>query len=197
MKNLLILFICVLSTVPLAAQDEVHAKLDEAKKSYSSGDLENARYSLQQSMAELDILLCKEVLAVLPTELGGLSYVAEEDNVSGSALIVGSSVERNYQEGEKSVKFHLMNNSPMLSMVTAFLTNPLFASTADGSQKQVKVSGHKAVLQNNNTETNDSFTIQIPLNQSLLSLEFNEFTEQEALKVAETLNMADILEIIN
>lgn len=196
MKNLFtgaLLSIIIFNAV---AQDEVHARLNEAKGSHKAGNLEEARYSLQQSIAELDVLICKEIMAVLPTEAAGLSYVADDDYVSGNTLgIVGSSVQRNYQQEDKYVKFNLMNNSPMLSMITAFLTNPLFA-VADGSQKQIKIAGHKSVLQRN-SEEDGSFTIQVPLNQSLLTFEYNKFTEQEAIKAAEAFNIAAIADIIN
>lgn len=196
MKNL---FTALLSIVLFnaVAQDAVHARLNEAKGSYSAGNLEDARYSLQQSIAELDAVICKEIMAVLPKEVAGLKYLAEEDYVAGNAMgIVGSSVQRNYKNNDKTLNLTMMNNSPMLSMVTAFLTNPLFGNTADGSQKQIKIAGHKAVLQRN-SEEDGSYTIQVPLNQSLLTLEYNKFTEPEAIKAAETINIGAIVEIIN
>ena len=196
MKNILILCL-VLVGLQAMAQQEVHARLGEAKASYSAGEIEEARYALQQSIAELDVLICKEIIAILPTEISGLSYIAEDDYVAGNALgLVGSSVQRNYGGEEKSMNLNLMNNSPMMSMVTAFLTNPMFANAADGSQKQLKISGQKAVLQKN-TEVEGDFTIQIPLNDSLLSLEFTNFNEQDAIAAAESINITGILEILN
>lgn len=198
MKKVIFLFIGLAFIYNVNGQDQMSARLSEAKSSYSDGELENARYALQQSLAELDVIICREVLNVLPQEIGGLTYNESEDYISGNAMgIVGSSVERSYGTEEKNVKFNLMNNSPMLSMITAFLTNPLFANAADGSQKQIKIAGNKAVLQRNDTEANDSYTIQIPLNESLLTLEFYNFSEQEVIKLAESFNIPGIVEIIN
>lgn len=103
---------------------------------------------MQQALAELDKLVGQEILHILPKQIAGLNYIGSEDFVSGSAMgIGGSSIQRNYQDEKKYIHFNLMNNSPMLSAVTAFLTNPLFANMGDGNQKQLKVTGYKAVLQ--------------------------------------------------
>jgi len=41
---------------------DVSAKLDEAASAYGSEDLENTRFALQQSLAELDALIGQEIL---------------------------------------------------------------------------------------------------------------------------------------
>lgn len=197
MKTFIIVNILLVFNYYVIAQDAVYAKLNEAKGSFTAGNLEDTRYALQQAIAELDVLVGREILNILPKQVSGLGYIESEDFIAGSAMeITGSSVQRNYKDEEKYIIFNLMNNSPMLSAVTSFLTNPLFANMSDGNQKQLKISGYKAVLQKN-SEDAAAYTLQIPLNQSLLMLEFNKFNEQEAIKAAENFNITTIAEIVN
>ena len=199
MKKIYLILFTFSLTTGLHAQEMVTAKISEASSSYTSGNLQDARYLLQQSLTELDVLICKEVMAILPSEIQGLQYNATEDYITGNAMgIIGSSVTRKYGEPEqKQIGFVFMNNSPMLTSITMFLTNPLLVNTADGSQKSIKVEGIKSIIQNNDLEKNNMYTIQIPLNQSLITLEFDQFSEAEAIKAAESFNISEIQEILN
>ncbi len=57
-----IAFIIIIFAVYQAKSQDVNTKLDEAASAYRSEDLENTRFSLQQSLTELDILVGQEIL---------------------------------------------------------------------------------------------------------------------------------------
>ncbi len=85
MKKILTLLTVAVFTVPGAfinAQD-VTASLDEALSSYKSDNLEDARFALQGALNGINQAIGKEILAILPDEMNGMSKVEEGDNVTG------------------------------------------------------------------------------------------------------------------
>jgi len=154
----------------VSAQDAT-AKLNEADASYSSKDLENTRYALQQALVEINKAVGKDILDLLPKTVSGLDVVTKEDNVSGAAGFAGLFVNRSFGQGEKTVKIEIISDSPMLAGINAMLSMPMIMGNSDPNQKRMKISGYKAMLQKSSSdETNVSYTLQIPLNQALFTL---------------------------
>jgi hypothetical protein len=195
MKILAASFILFLS-FQVHSQD-VTTKLDEAETAYGSEDLENTRFSLQQSLSELDILVGQEILKMLPTELAGNSFDEEGDEVAGSSAgLVGVFVNRSYPGETKSVQVELVSDSPLISALSGFLTNPLFASMAGGNQKVIKVDSYKASLQK---DENDPlhYEVQIPIDQSLFSIKYDGFdNEKEVTGIANQIGIREIADIL-
>ncbi len=195
MKKIYIAILCLAGAIQLQAQD-FSSTIADAKSSYKAGNLEEARFALQQSLAEVDKEIGKEILKLLPTSLAGLSYVADDDNVSGaSSAFGGLFVHRFYGDTTKSVNIDLMDNSPMLAGINALLAMPMIMNSGDGSQKVIKVSGYKALLQRQDSGegTITGYTIQIPFNQSLFTVNFDgAFTESEATSAASSLPVSDV-----
>jgi len=175
------------------AQDEVLAKLDEAKAAYGSDNLEETRFALQQSLAALDVLVGKEILALLPEQIKEMDYIADGDDVAGSsAAFTGVFVHRGYTDGEDHmVDIEIATNSPLLSSLSTFLTNPLFASAAGGNQKVIKIDSYKSVLQKDEDDPL-SYDIQIPFDETLMTVSVQGYDEDDAIEIAESLHVRDI-----
>ena len=91
-----------------------------------------------------------------------------------------------------------MGNSPLVASINAILSIPFMGNSGDGTQKVVKVHGYKSVLQKTvDTETNvTDFTLQIPLNSTLITFTVNNSTEADVLRLANTIPLPEIAKLI-
>ena len=180
------------------AQDKVEENLSTAQSAYQDKNYEDARFALQQSLAELDIVISKEILKKLPTELEGYASNAEDDQVMGNSMgITGLNVNRTYGEKGNALQYvdlTIISNSPMLAGITSFLTNPLFMNMADESQKSIKIQSYKGVLQKGeSSDETPTYDLQIPIAQSLMSMNFNGFDdENEVLRLVNLIDLGGI-----
>lgn len=196
MKNIIILVLLAFSTV-VSAQ-EFDKNIASAKSAYSSGDLENSRFALEQALHDLDVVIGKEILKLLPTKLGALSYNEKEDNVTGgSGVASGLFVHRSFGADLNSAKIDIINNSPLITSINAILAIPFIGNSGDGTQKVVKVQGYKAVLNKNaNEETGKTgYTLQVPLNNTLFTLEMDDTNENEIQAFANSVPLSKIAQM--
>ena len=200
MKTLIINLFLVVWAVSASAQD-VSGQLAAAKSAYDSENYEDARFALQQALNELDQIIGKEILKLMPTSLGGINANTEADNVTANAGFVGLYVSRTYGDpNSKSIDVSIANNSPMLAMVNIFLNSPLISSMAlSGSdQKVIKLHGYKGMLEK--TEPRDGVTgysINVPFGDSLFTFETTGIDkESEATSLANEVPLDRIIKVI-
>jgi hypothetical protein len=195
MKNILTLILTLIS-VATFAQFDTH--LATAKAEYSKGNLEASRFAMQQLMTELDIQIGKEVLAILPTKLDALAANTKNDHVTANTGLTGCLINRDYGTATKSARLDVMSNSPLVASLNAILSIPMMGNSSDGSQKVVKVAGYKSILQKSvDTETNkENYTLQIPINSTLLTLYADKSSEAEVLKWANTIPVEKIAKMV-
>lgn len=181
----------------LAAQD-FNKNLGDAKSAYASGNLEDARFAMQQMLTDLDIAIGKEVLKMLPQKLEAFSANAKNDNVTANTGLAGAIIHRDYGNPESLLTLDIMSNSPLIGSLNAMLALPFIGNSGDGSQKTVKVQGYKGVLQKSqDTETNKtSFTLQIPLNNTLLTLVVPDSNEADVMKMANAIPVQQIAKMV-
>jgi hypothetical protein len=173
MKKLFLTFTAILvllSGIKIYSQD-VQANLDAARSSYESGDLENARFALQEALNAINQAIGQEILGMLPTSIGGMEKTVDGDNVTGTGLgFAGLFVSRSYSDGNKNSSIEIVGDSPLMSGINALLAMPVFMSS-DPNQKKIKIDTYKALL----TKSTDdqglvSYDIQLPFSSSLLTL---------------------------
>ncbi len=193
MKN--ILFLLLMASAIAAQTQDFDKQIATAKAAYASGDLENSRFALEQALHELDVVIGKEILKLLPAKLGSLAYNEKEDNVTGGAGVgSGLFVHRTYGTMDNAATLDIINNSPLITSINAILAIPFVGNSADGSQKVVKVQGYKSVLNKRENEATGKtgYTLQIPLNNTLFTLEMHNTTEQDIQAVANGIPLAKI-----
>lgn len=197
MKNIFSAILCLSLTVTLTAQD-FDKNLATARSSYSSGNLEDARFAMQQMLNDIDVLVGKEMIKLLPAKLESLNANVANDNVTANTGLAGVLVHRDYGTGEKTANLDLMSNSPLIGSLNAILSLPFVGNSGDGTQKVVKVQGYKGVLQKSvDTETNKTdYTLQIPIKNTLLTLVVNNTTEAEILKMANAIPVTQIVKLV-
>ena len=197
MKKIYILIAGIFIASVGMAQDFV-ANLTNAKSAYAGGNLEDARFAMQNMITDLDIAIGKEVIKMLPEKMGTASANTKSDNVTANTGLAGAIVHRDYGTGEKLLNIDIMSNSPLVGSLNAILSMPFIGNSGDGTQKTVKIQGYKGILQKTvDTETNKTdFTLQIPLNNTLLTLTVPDSNEADVLKMANTIPVQDIAKMV-
>jgi len=170
--------------------------LASARTSYSSGDLENSRFAMEQMLRDLDIAIGKEIVKLLPATLANLKVDEKSDNVSGSGF--GLVIHRTYGADPKAASLDIVNNSPLINSLNAMLNMPLIGGMMhDENQKQVKIQGYKSML--NRTVDSESgktsYELQIPMNNTLVTLKIADTNEGEITQAANTLPLSKIVAI--
>lgn len=197
MKKILAVVAMAVSVTAFA--QDFDKSMADARSSYGSGDLENARFAMEQMLRDLDVAIGKEIMKMLPTKLGAMSYNEKQDNVTGNGGGMGTGLflQRSFGDDANNARIDVINNSPLITSLNAILALPMIANSADGTQKVVKVQGYKSVLnRNDNEETGKTgFTLQVPMNNTLFTLEVSECTENEILQMAATVPLSKIAEI--
>jgi len=198
MKNLLS-FLAALSMITGISAQDFDKNLATARSSYSAGDLENARFAMEGLMRDLDIVIGKEILKLLPSKAGALSVNLKDDNVTGGGgTMTGLFVHRSFGVTPKSASIEIINNSPMINSIQSILTMPMIGGMMqDENQKVIKIQGYKSLLQRSvDSETSKTdYELQIPFNNTLLTVKMDDTTEAEITGIANSIPIPKIAEI--
>ncbi|MEM1327371.1 MAG: hypothetical protein AAGI23_15515 [Bacteroidota bacterium] len=192
--KILILSLLLAYSITISAQDQLTTHMTSAQTNYQSGDLEETRFALQQSLNELYLLISKEVLAVLPQQLGTAQAVGDADQYNGALLgYTGVFIDRTYESSDrqKNINISLIHDSPLMSSLGSFLASPIM-SMATG-RKRLKVDGYKGALEH---ET-DEYVLYVPFSQSLLTVTFSGYdSETEVIGLANQLPVTKVVAIV-
>lgn len=192
------LLILLLATGFITLAQEFDKNIATARASYSSGNLQDSRFAMEQALRDLDMAIGKEILKLLPTKMGALASVEKEDNVTGTGSYVGLYVQRHYGADPKRGSIEIMNNSPLINSLTAVLSMPMMGGMmTDENQKVVKVQGYKSILNKQvNSETGKTnYELQIPMNNTLVTVRMDDSNESEITGVANTIPLSKIVQM--
>jgi hypothetical protein len=195
-----VLSICMLVMIAWPAfSQNVESALDEAQTAYRSGNLEAARFALQQAMNEVDLAIGREVLALFPDQLGPMPKADTEDQVASASMgFAGLYVQRAYRssDGGASAELQVLADSPLLAGINAILSLPSFVS--DANQKRIRVANYRALLQRNEDSTGTiSWDIQVPFGSSLMTLQVSGMEDENAVvTMANTIPVDQVARLI-
>lgn len=194
----IIYIVAILGAFTASAQD-FDKNLATAKSSYGTGDLENARFAMEQMLRDLDMAIGKEILKLLPTTVGTLKVNEKDDNLTGGAGYAGGLfVHRSYGVQPKAAQIEIINNSPLINSINMIINTPVLGGMMrDENQKQIKVQGYKSLLTKSvNSETaKTNYELQIPMNNTLVTLRIEDSNEQEITAAANAIQLAKIAQI--
>ena len=199
MKKILFLLIIAVFAIPdafISAQD-VTTTLDEALSSYKSDNLEDARFALQGALNGINQAIGKEILAILPDEMNGMSKVEAGDDVTGiNTGFAGLFISRSYTAEDRNASIEIVSDSPLLAGINTILAMPGFM-TSDENQKRIKIEGYKALLtRNTDGEGMVSYDLQMPFSGSLLTLQCAGIEdENEVITMAKKIPVDEIVTI--
>lgn len=197
MKNLFFfLILSVLSTT--AYGQDFDKNITTARNSYASGNLEDARFAMQQMLNDLDMAIGKEVLKMLPSKMGAFSSNSSNDNVTANTGLMGVMIHRDYGSDDKAYNLDLMSNSPLVASINAILSIPFMGNSGDGTQKVIKIDGYKGMLQKSvDEETKKTdYTLQIPIGSTLLTFTAPDSSEDEVIRMANTIPLSQITKLV-
>lgn len=197
MKRLIYLLI-VLSLPVVGFSQDFDKNIATARSSYAAGDLEDARFAMQQMLNDLDMAIGREVLKMLPSKMGELSSNSTNDNVTANTGLTGVIIHRDYGSGEKVFNLDLMSNSPLVASINAILSIPFIGNSGDGTQKVIKIDGYKGMLQKSvDEETKKTdYTLQVPIGSTLLTFTAPDTNEAEMIKMANTIPLSQITKLV-
>lgn len=198
MKKLLSLIIIVFAGTSIAVAQDFSKNITTARNAYAGGNLEDARFAMQQMLNDLDMAIGKEVLKMLPAKMGALASNAANDNVTANTGLAGVMIHRDYGTEEKRLNIDLMSNSPLVASINAILSIPFMGNSGDGTQKVIKVDGYKGMLQKSVDEETKrtDYTLQIPIGSTLLTLEAPNTSEDEVIRMANSIPVSQITKMV-
>jgi len=162
--------ICIIALgFGLQAQD-VNEKLDEAQSAYKSGNLEAARFALQEALQGINQAIGREILEMLPAKLGDMAKVDTDDNVTGTTIMfAGLFVNRRYAGEASTASVEIMSDSPLITGINALIALPAIMVT-DPNQKRIRVDNYRGMLtRSEDTDGTVSYDAQIPVGSTLFS----------------------------
>jgi len=198
MKKIILYFSTIFITGIVSAQTDFKADVTNAKSSYASGKLEDAHFSLLQAMGELDMIIGKEVLKLLPAQLDALNANTKNDNVTANAGYIGATIHRDYGTPDKKAEVEIISNSPLVGTLNAFLNAPMLGGMMrDENNKTIKVQGYKARLERTDAGNGKfNYKLDIPFSSSLLSFSVDNSNESEITNMANKLPLQDIAKLL-
>ncbi len=124
MKKLITIIIFLAGSLSGRSQDFAKA-MTTAKSAYNEGKLEDTHFALQQAMQEIDLIIGKEVLLLLPPKMDTMTTNPKDDNVSSNIGFIGATIHRIYGKGTRKADLTIISNSPMVAMMNTFLNTPM------------------------------------------------------------------------
>lgn len=205
MKKILFLFISICTVAVVKAQQDFNKHLAEARTAYASGKLDDARFAMQQMMQELDMITGKEVLKLLPTKMIDQNAKMDKDNVSGASGWAGVLIHREYgidtkklgegQYDSLAIQLDVISNSPLIGTLNALLSLPFVGNNPD--QKIIKINGYKALVsKTSGDDAQKEYELQLPLNNALVTLKAPGRSQEDIIKMANTIPVAEIAKMI-
>jgi hypothetical protein len=196
MKKYSIFILVLFYGITIQAQDFTK-QIADAKSSYSAGKLADAHFSLEQAIQEIDMIVGKEVLKLLPEKMNDMNAVANDDQVSANVGFVGATVHRGY--GTNGSQVEIISNSPLISSLNAFLNMPLMGGLMRNSTtKVVKIQGYKSRLekQGDNENGKPNYQLQIPFKSALITITANGMDEGQVTTFANSIPLDKIQTLI-
>ncbi|MCB0640704.1 MAG: hypothetical protein KDC44_03655 [Phaeodactylibacter sp.] len=199
MKKIIAIICCCMPFLMQAQSEaQVQTHMAAAETARAGGNLEETRFQLQEALVELDKVIGQKILAALPTQIKDLKADTGQDQYT--SIYTGMSglfVERTYtstSDPSKKLRLTLMNDSPALASLMKMMNNSFMASMA--GMEIIRLDGYKAVVEE--VEGSDPLVVNInlPFDDSLLTLECTKCADQkEATDLATEFPVKTIIEI--
>jgi len=197
MKKYSIFISILFFTLSVNAQD-FSKDIADAKSSYAAGKLADAHFSLEQAIQEIDMIVGKEVLKLLPAKMNDQAAVEKDDQVTANVGFVGATVHRSYGDTTGS-QVEIISNSPLIASLNSFLNMPLVGGMMRNSTtKVVKIQGYKSRLekQGDNDNGKPNYQLQIPFKSALITITANGMDENAVMSFANSIPLDKIAALI-
>jgi len=165
MRMLRILVGVSLLTAALPAfADEIGDAIDAARKAYSSGNLGEAKSSLDLASQLIGQKNAESFVALLPQPLAGWKAEKAQAHAIGAAMFGGASAAQRTYTNEKgdSIEVSITGDSAMVTQFAPLLANPALAGAMG---KLIQVNGQRAI------QNQDGDVIMVVNNKYLINVQ--------------------------
>ena len=162
--------------------DEVLDSINEAVELYKKGDHAEAITSLDYASQLIRQKRGSDLQSFLPSPLPGWTAEEVQSQTAGAALFGGMvSVERSYNQGEKSITIKIVTDSPMMQGVLMMMNNPMIVTSGGGELQKIK--GRKGVVKYQAAQKNGDINIVIA-NRILVTVEGQGVAKEDMISYA-------------
>jgi hypothetical protein len=204
MKKFVLFSIAALFCLHATGQNQAETFIKEAQDFLAKKEYKQAMLSLQDAINDINMMVAKQVADSLPAEINGLKAEGESEISAAGMGMMGGGMQiikryRNETKTGNDAEVQILANSPMLTTMNMYLTNP---SMLGPGYKSVRIGSNRAIaktdMQDDGSGTKTRSTeIQVPLGQTLLTVRTNGFaTEQDELAFATKLKLDKIKEAL-
>ncbi|WP_295383983.1 hypothetical protein [uncultured Thiodictyon sp.] len=157
----------VLTLAAAARADQVTEQLDAARKAYDAGDLRTAADTLNFAVAAIKERQTADLLKLLPEPLAGWQADPGQSQSGGLAgMITGINLTRRYFRADGAeVNVTVTADSPLLPMLTMFLSSP-FMMQADPGSKPYTFKGQRGITKH--APDSDEYEVSLMIGNRLL-----------------------------
>jgi hypothetical protein len=132
------------AALPAAAADDVLDAIEQARKAYQSGNLGEAKQSLDLASQLIGQKNAEGFAALLPAPLPGWKAEKAETAAMGSTAFGASMATRRYTNAKgEDVEVQITGDSAVIAPMAAFLANPQFAGAMG---KITRVGNQRAIV---------------------------------------------------
>jgi len=151
-------------TFPALAADDILDAIDQARKAYQSGDMANARQSLDLASQLIAQKNAESFVALLPAPLPGWKAEKAQSSAVGAAMFGGASAaSRSYSNAKgDNVEVSITGDSAMIMQFAPMLNNPAMAGAMG---KLVRVGDQRAI------QNNDGDIMMLVANKFLINVQ--------------------------
>lgn len=204
MKTAFLIIITFVLSIRVSAQSQAETFIKEAQGYLAQKDYKQAQMSLQDAINDINNVLANQIAESLPAEINGLKATGE-NNVNTASLGMmggGMQITKSYNhptKKENEAEVQIMANSPMMSAMNMYMTNP--AMMGQG-YKSIRIGTRRGILKtemqdfyddSGNSKQIRSTELQIPLTQTLITINLKGFaSEADELAFATKLDIEKI-----
>lgn len=144
LRSLVFAFAVSAAVMPARAADDILDAIDQARKSYQSGDLSGAKQSLDLASQLIGQKNAESFVALLPAPLSGWKAEKAQANAVGAAMMGGASAaSRQYTNAKgDTVEVSITGDSALLMQFAPMLSNPAMAGAMG---KLVRVGNQRGI----------------------------------------------------
>ena len=184
---MLICISCLLATMVFA--DEITNRLQSGSQFYSQQKYSDAINEITYALSLIRQKQADELAQFFPPAPAGWQTEEAENQAAASMLMGGvTAVSKDYsKDSGESVNISMAMDSPLLSSVLMFLSNPMFA----GGKRIETIGGEKALIDYD--KESNSGNINVVVNSKLLlTVEGNDVSLDEMKGFLTTIDMAKL-----
>lgn len=149
--------------------DEVSDQIKTSLKAYEEKDYKLALDELKYAEAQIQEMVNTENAALLPEPLEG--WDAKDVKTTSMAMAGGGTMmSREYSRGKQNIKLEIAANSPLLSMMSMMMKNPMMMS-ANPDTKPYRYKRNKGMLENKRSRLSAKLLVS---GQILVSVELQD-----------------------